>query len=53
MDHWRAVLSPERFIEVDYEMMVAEPETSARKLIAFSGLEWDPAAYARRKTAGP
>jgi len=43
MEHWRAVLAPERFIEVDYEAMVAEPETAARRLIEFCGLEWDPA----------
>jgi tetratricopeptide (TPR) repeat protein len=43
MDHWRAVLPPERFFEVDYEAMIAEPEETARALINFAGLEWDPA----------
>jgi len=43
MAHWRAVLPPERFIEVDYEAVVGDIEPEARRLIAFCGLEWDPA----------
>jgi len=43
MAHWRAVLPPERFIEVDYEAVVADLEPEARRLIAFCGLDWDPA----------
>jgi len=43
MDHWRAVLPAERFLEVDYEETTAAPEEVARRLIAFAGLEWDPA----------
>ena len=43
MDHWRSVLPADRFIESDYETMVAEPEREARRLIEFCGLAWDPA----------
>jgi len=43
MDHWRAVISPNRLIEVDYEDVVAETESSARRLVSFCGLEWDSA----------
>jgi hypothetical protein len=43
MEHWRSVLSPDRFMEVDYEAMVTEPEQQARRLIDFCGLDWDPA----------
>ncbi len=43
MDHWRAVLAAERFIEVDYEALVADPEPVARRLISACGLAWDPA----------
>jgi tetratricopeptide (TPR) repeat protein len=43
MDHWRAVLPPGRLLEVDYEEATAAPEQTARRLIAFSGLEWDAA----------
>ncbi len=43
MAHWRAVLPADRFLEVDYETLVAEPEAAARRLIDFIGLPWDPA----------
>jgi tetratricopeptide (TPR) repeat protein len=43
MEHWRGVLSPDRFIEIDYEALVADPETVARRLVAFCDLEWDRA----------
>ena len=42
MQHWREVL-PGRFIEVDYEAMVADQETESRRLIDWLGLDWDPA----------
>jgi tetratricopeptide (TPR) repeat protein len=42
-DHWRAVLPADRMIDVDYEEAIASPEETARRLIAFCGLEWDPA----------
>jgi len=42
-DHWRAVLPADRMIDVDYEEAIAAPEETARRLIAFCGLEWDPA----------
>ena len=43
MDHWRSVLPPDRLIDVDYEELTADPEGSARRLIAFCGLDWEPA----------
>ena len=43
IDHWRAVLPPDRFIEVDYENLVADREAVTRRLIAFTGLEWSDA----------
>jgi hypothetical protein len=42
MDHWRSVL-PVAFLETDYEDMVDDPESSARRLVDFLGLDWDPA----------
>lgn len=42
MQHWRDVL-PGRFIEVDYEAMVADQHTQSRRLVNWLGLEWDPA----------
>jgi tetratricopeptide (TPR) repeat protein len=41
--HWRRVLPPERFIEIDYEALVADPEPAIRRLIGACGLEWDEA----------
>jgi sulfotransferase family protein len=42
MAHWRVTLPRERFIEVDYEALVANSEVESRRLIAASGLEWQP-----------
>jgi hypothetical protein len=46
MAHWRAVLPPEKFLEVDYEALVADREAQTRRLIAFLGLDWDEACLA-------
>jgi tetratricopeptide (TPR) repeat protein len=43
MAHWRSVLPPQQFIEVDYEALIADAEPVSRKLIASCGLQWDPA----------
>jgi tetratricopeptide (TPR) repeat protein len=43
MDHWRAVLPPDRFLDVDYENLVADREAVTRRLIAFTGLDWHDA----------
>jgi hypothetical protein len=41
MEHWRKVL-PAPLLEVDYEETVADLEGTARKLVAFCGLAWEP-----------
>jgi hypothetical protein len=41
MDHWRTIMSPDRFIEVDYESVVDDVDTQARRLLEFLGLPWD------------
>ena len=43
MDHWRTVLPSDRLLDIDYEDVTADPEGAARRLIAFCGLDWDPA----------
>ena len=43
MNHWRAVLPPGTMLDVQYEDVVEDPETKAREIVAFCGLEWDPA----------
>jgi tetratricopeptide (TPR) repeat protein len=45
-DHWRSVLPRDRFIEVQYETLVADREAETRRLIAFIGLDWDDACLA-------
>ena len=50
MDHWRALLPADRFIEVDYEALVGNLETEARRLIAFCGLAWDEACLSFHAT---
>jgi hypothetical protein len=53
MEHWRAVLPTDRFIEVCYEDVVADIESEARRLIDFCGLEWSPACLDFHQTARP
>ncbi|HMA50399.1 MAG TPA: sulfotransferase, partial [Magnetospirillaceae bacterium] len=50
MAHWRAVLPASVFLEVDYEVLVAEPEAQTRRLLAHCGLAWDPACLAFHET---
>jgi len=45
MEHWRQVL-PVRVLEVDYEETVEDLEGVARRLVAWCGLEWEPACMA-------
>jgi hypothetical protein len=53
MAHWRCVLAPERFMEIDYESLVADSQSVSRALIAFCGLEWDPACLDFHRTDRP
>jgi tetratricopeptide (TPR) repeat protein len=39
-DHWRNILSDDRFLEVDYEELTSEPEPVIRRMIAACGLTW-------------
>jgi hypothetical protein len=43
VDHWRQVLPPDRFIEVDYEELTRAPEPVIRRIIAGCGLPWHDA----------
>jgi tetratricopeptide (TPR) repeat protein len=43
MDHWRQVLPPDRFTEIEYDRLVSEPEAETRRLLDFCGLGWDDA----------
>ena len=52
MQHWRTVL-PVSVHEVGYERLVDDFETEARRLLAVSGLEWEPACGRFHQTARP
>ena len=51
MAHWRAVLPPERFIEVEYERVIEDLEGQAQRLVAFCGLTWNEACLTPHRTA--
>jgi tetratricopeptide (TPR) repeat protein len=42
-DHWRSVLPPDRFVEVDYEELTRAPGPAIRRIIAACGLSWQDA----------
>ena len=50
MEHWRAVLPPGRFFEIDYEVLVADLETQVRRLLTFCGLDWNDACLRFHET---
>jgi len=41
-EHWRAVLPATALLEVRYEALVADPESSTRRMLSFLALPWDP-----------
>jgi Sulfotransferase family len=51
MEHWCAVLPRERFVEVDYEELIAGREAVTRQLVAFAGLDWHDACLSPERNA--
>jgi tetratricopeptide (TPR) repeat protein len=49
--HWRRVLPPERFIEIDYEALVDEPEPIMRRMLTAGGLPWNDACLFPERNA--
>jgi hypothetical protein len=43
LQHWRSIIPANRFLDVKYEELIADPEGYTRKMVAFCGLEWDSA----------
>lgn len=41
--HWHRVLPADRYLQVRYEDLTADPETVMRKVLAFCSLSWDEA----------
>jgi tetratricopeptide (TPR) repeat protein len=52
MAHWREVLPPDRFIEINYEALVADPEPSVQRLIFACGLVWNDACLEPHRNDG-
>jgi tetratricopeptide (TPR) repeat protein len=42
MAHWRRTLPAGAMLEIGYEALVGDPETSSRRMLDFIGLPWDP-----------
>ncbi len=52
MGHWRTVL-PVPVLDVRYEDMIADLESVARRVVAFLGLEWEPACLEFHRNERP
>jgi tetratricopeptide (TPR) repeat protein len=53
MEHWRQVLPEGAMIEVQYEELVGNLETEAKRIVEYCGLEWDSACLSFHKTKRP
>ncbi|WP_294534481.1 tetratricopeptide repeat protein [uncultured Rhodoblastus sp.] len=53
MQHWRQVLPPSAFVDIQYEDMVDHVEREARRLLDFCGLPWDDRCLAFHETDRP
>ena len=53
MAHWRDVLPNGTLLEIRYEDVVADLETSARRIVDFCGLEWHPNCVAFHEAKRP
>jgi hypothetical protein len=53
MQRWRRFVSPERLLDVDYERLVGDFETEARRIVEFCGLPWDPSCLAFHEARRP
>jgi hypothetical protein len=53
MAHWRGSMPADAMLEIRYEELIDDFETHARRLIAYVGLEWDPACLEFHRTQRP
>lgn len=49
MAHWRTVLPPGAFLDIQYEELVADKEAQTRRLIDYCGLDWNDACLEPHK----
>ena len=52
MQHWNQTL-PTQILDVDYEETVSDVEGTARRLVSWLGLDWDPACAAFHENRRP
>jgi hypothetical protein len=50
MEHWRQVLPDGAMIEIQYEKLIANLETEAKRLLEYTGVAWDDACLSFHKT---
>ncbi len=50
---WRSIAPPGAILEVDYEEIVADIETQARRILAYCGLDWREAVLRFHKSRHP
>jgi tetratricopeptide (TPR) repeat protein len=53
MEHWRRILPPGVMLEIRYEELVDDPETSSRRLLEFIGLPWDAGCLEYHRSTRP
>jgi hypothetical protein len=53
MAHWRRILPPGRILDVQYEEVVADLETQARRILAYCELPWDDRCLSFHETDRP
>ncbi len=53
MSHWRNVLPPEQYLEIDYEDLVRNQELVSRRLVAHAGLDWQNACLSFENNPQP
>jgi len=53
MAHWRAVLPAGAFLDVQYEDVVADTETQAKRILEYCGLAWTPRVLDFHRTERP
>jgi tetratricopeptide (TPR) repeat protein len=53
MAHWRKMLPPDQFLEIDYERLVADQESVSRHMVEFCGLDWNETCLTFHETDRP
>jgi tetratricopeptide (TPR) repeat protein len=53
MAHWRTVLPPSHFLEIEYETVVDDTECQARRMLDFIGLDWSASCLEFYRTRRP